>query len=287
VASALAARRTRSPLIVELRDPWVGNPGRGAHSRSGLSNLIERMLESACLHQAAHVVTVTKAVASDLRARYGASFAERISCVPNGIPDDARPTFGHRPRMPWRLVHAGSLAGWRDPRPVLDAITRLRERGDLGAEPIRLEFVGPQNVYVGVPVEQLAKARGAGDYVAVMPNEPRVDVLRRLASADALLLLAQAQPAQVPQKLYEYLGVRRPILALADDDGETARLLRWAGGHVVITDADPSRIADAIARLRAATDAGPFTTVAPSRLEELRTPVQMRRLVQLVDAVCR
>jgi hypothetical protein len=53
-------------------------------------------------------------------------------------------------------------------------------------------------------------------------------------AADILLLLAQNQPDQVPNKLYEYLGTRRPILAFADADGESAALLREAGSHEVV-----------------------------------------------------
>lgn len=50
-----------------------------------------------------------------------------------------------------------------------------------------------------------------------------------------LLLSARAN------KVYEYLGTRRPILAVVDEDGETAQMLRMVGGHqlVSVNDAEP------------------------------------------------
>ncbi|MDX2121780.1 MAG: hypothetical protein SF070_12085, partial [Gemmatimonadota bacterium] len=63
---------------------------------------------------------------------------------------------------------------------------------------------------------------------------------------DVLLLLAQQQPDQVPNKLYEYLGTRAPILAFADDAGETAAMLREAGGHTLVTGSDPDAAARGI-----------------------------------------
>ena len=48
--------------------------------------------------------------------------------------------------------------------------------------------------------------------------------------ADALLILQGGQvKTQVPAKVYEYLRARRPILALTDPDGDTARVLASAG----------------------------------------------------------
>lgn len=58
-------------------------------------------------------------------------------------------------------------------------------------------------------------------------------------AADVLLLLAQRQPIQVPNKLYEYLGAARPIVAFVDEKGESASMLRRANGHFVVTEDTP------------------------------------------------
>ena len=42
----------------------------------------------------------------------------------------------------------------------------------------------------------------------------------------------------MPNKLYEYLGSRNPILAFADAQGETAKMLQQAGRHRLVTEHD-------------------------------------------------
>ena len=72
--------------------------------------------------------------------------------------------------------------------------------------------------------------------------------MRAVSDADLLLLLAQNQPAQVPAKLYDYLGTRIPILAFTDANGEVATMLQRAGGHYLVTDHDPAVAARVIGR---------------------------------------
>ena len=98
-------------------------------------------------------------------------------------------------------------------------------------------------------------------------------------NADLLLLLAQDQPLQVPNKLYEYLGVRTPIFAFADADGEVAEMLRQAGGHYVVTENQTESEAEAAlqqALERADADGGSDTTL----LSEWSTHSQLSALVQ-------
>ena len=61
-------------------------------------------------------------------------------------------------------------------------------------------------------------------------------MLRECSEADGLLLLDKGRRAIIrfPAKLYEYLRLRKPILALTDAQGDTARVLAETGGATVI-----------------------------------------------------
>ena len=64
---------------------------------------------------------------------------------------------------------------------------------------------------------------------------PYHEALRDCASASALLLLqGPSCNLQIPAKTYEYLRLRRPILALTDAAGDTASLLRSTGGATIV-----------------------------------------------------
>ena len=81
-------------------------------------------------------------------------------------------------------------------------------------------------------------AAGLGDIVHFVDWVPHETGQVLIRDADLLLLLAQRQPLQVPNKLYEYLGSRNPILAFADARGETARMLERVAGHGLVTESD-------------------------------------------------
>jgi len=66
-----------------------------------------------------------------------------------------------------------------------------------------------------------------------------------MASAAALLLLAQDQPLQVPAKAYEYIAVGRPIIALTGD-GATADVVREYRAGVAIPPHDGDSLKTAL-----------------------------------------
>jgi hypothetical protein len=108
-----------------------------------------------------------------------------------------------------------------------------------------------------------------------VPHEACQEIIR---GADVLLLLAQQQPDQVPNKLYEYLGTRAPILAFADDDGETAAMLREAGGHTLVTGDDLEAAARGIEQALGFA-AEPRVLPDESRLRAWTTEGQMQHLL--------
>ncbi len=56
------------------------------------------------------------------------------------------------------------------------------------------------------------------------------EALERMQTADILLLLdAPGRRVGIPAKLFEYFGARRPILALADPEGDVGWALRKSG----------------------------------------------------------
>lgn len=109
------------------------------------------------------------------------------------------------------------------------------------------------------------------------------ECLERVRSADSLLLLALEQPDQVPNKVYEYLGTRRPILAIADAKGETAQMLHLAGGHRVIPKNDGAAIAEALTGLLSNREEDAASK--QPLLEEWTTENQMKRLIEAVGGL--
>jgi glycosyltransferase involved in cell wall biosynthesis len=181
-------------------------------------------------------------------------------------------------------VYLGTLYHRRDPRPFLAALAAVATRLALGPDRLRVDLVGDCRAYRGASLEELVRTLDLEGVVHFRDWVAHDEAERLMRSADLLLLLAQDQPTQVPQKLYEYLGTRASILAFADAEGETADLLRRAGGHFVVTANDvaaaETALTDAIGR------PGGTAGEPPNRalLEEWTTRAQLLRLKAALGA---
>jgi hypothetical protein len=69
-----------------------------------------------------------------------------------------------------------------------------------------------------------------------------------MAAASCLLALQPGTTVSVPGKLYEYLAIGRPILAIAEE-GETADLVRASGLGKAVLPHDEAAIEDALVEL--------------------------------------
>ena len=272
----LLRRLHRVRWCAEFRDPWCY-----PHSApvTPLVARVNRWLERLCINAADYLVTVTEQTANLYRQRLGAS-AGKVILVRNGIPAlNPRPT--HRNSEPFRIVYTGSIYGGRDPRAFLEAVSMVAGEYATAGKPLRVDLFVSEPHIGDIPLDRYLEGLGIAGIARVRQWVPHAEMQRILTEADLLLLLAQRQPLQVPNKLYEYLGTGVPILALADADGETARMLHDVGGHYVVERDTADDIAAALrSALIAAGDTGPPRSRA--LLEEWLTERQMQRLVSAV-----
>jgi hypothetical protein len=188
--------------------------------------------------------------------------AERISLIENGFDEE---TFaraeqvlqrtgsaaGPRSQGPVRLLHSGLIyPRERDPLPLFRAIAELKRHAALSASDLQLTLRASGHE------AEFARAigdLGIGDIVRLEPPVEYLAALAEMLSADALLLMQAANcNAQIPAKLYEYLRARRPILALTDPAGDTARRLVEAGADNLARLDSEEQIRDVLPRFIAA-----------------------------------
>ena len=67
--------------------------------------------------------------------------------------------------------------------------------------------------------------------------------------ASALLVVQPVTRVSIPGKLYEYLAAGRPILALAEPDGDTAALVNRSGAGMAVSPEDATGIRRALDQL--------------------------------------
>ena len=255
------ARSLRKPWVADFRDPWfeeIAEPGAPA---GRLFRAIDRRLEAHVVADASHVVSTTEDVRGMLMARYPALPRGKFSVIANGYDEQdfaALPMQTGTPTDRLTLVHAGSInPHFRDPVPLLAALRHAADAGALDATRIRLRFLGGGAYAESTELRQAIAAHGLVDSVETVPRLPYAQGLRELAAADVLVLLQASEDtrALVPAKLYEYLRLRKPVLALTLP-GEVSALLATTAGGFAVDPADSAQLVQVLTTLYRGWQAG-------------------------------
>ena len=228
IASTLA-RKSGLPWIADFRDP-MAQDGYPSDPRAWRAY---RAIEEDALRRSRRAVFTTPGCATLYRERYPDIPAERSVVIENGFDEEtfARaeaegPTAVRDGRFV--LLHSGVVyPDERDPRPLFEALGRLKRAGALTAATfcLRLRASAYDPMLSG-----LAAAHDVDDLVSLEPAIPYHAALREMLTVDGLLILQASNcNQQIPAKLYEYVRAKRPVLALTDPTGDTASTLRDAG----------------------------------------------------------
>lgn len=218
------------PLVFDYRDPWVDYPFK--FYLTPFHRLRHAFLEAQALRASSHVVATSRRVKELLIKRYRFLSFHDVDIIPQGFDPADFPAVPAQPRAPrpggkMRITYAGIFWEDRIPDHFLQALHDLfQERPKLRGR-IEATFVGTfreEN-------HRLVSRLGLQDAVVVkeyLPHRECVDILR---SSDVLWAVA-GDDLGTPGKLYEYIGARKPILALLPE-GFLRQAIQEAGGTVV------------------------------------------------------
>ena len=278
-------QRVGLPWIACLRDPWITN--RRPHEIPALQRWWEKPMEAQMVRQADAIVANTPMNLEGLTAHYP-QYSHKMVAILNGFEAEHFPVElpPPAPKSTLTLLHAGELYYGRDPRPLLDAFADLR---DLNAEPrLRLQFLGRSTEGVWDLPQEIG-TRNLREQVTVEAQVPYADSLKRMLHADILVLIhSPGFRIGVPAKMYEYLGARKPILALAEEDSDIAAVLKQSGlPHRIAPWADRAKIRQALVELSTQVAAGQWTRPSLEDLQPFTRAAMGERFAQCLDRIAR
>ena len=85
--------------------------------------------------------------------------------------------------------------------------------------------------------------------IEIIPPVPHHRSLQYLFESDILLIIQPRAPLQIPAKLFEYMYLRKPILAITEEDSATADIIRQAQLGIIVDPEDIPSIKKAIQNL--------------------------------------
>jgi glycosyltransferase involved in cell wall biosynthesis len=232
---------TGKPWVVDFRDSMTEDE----YPADPLTRRVCRWIEKKAARHSSRLIFTARSTINMYLKRYPWLKSEKCVLIPNGYDEEdfqwLQSTEARREShlAPIRLLHLGVIYPTeRDPRPFFRALARLKQAGQVSAAKLRIELraSGSESYYA-----QILKELEVDDLVYLLPALPYPQALRDAAASDGLLLFQAGNcDHQIPAKVYEYLRLSRPILALTTLTGDTAALLQEAKGATILdlTDED-------------------------------------------------
>ncbi len=255
--------KTGLPLILDYRDEWdLSSAYRENSRRDQISLLVQNRMQRNILRNADGFVATTKASVRQIAER-AREFRAQLSgiCIYNGFDasdfekiDETRKVRKENDRV--RIVYTGTLWNLTSVEPLVKALEHLSLISPLLMNKLELIFAGRKMSHQIRLLDRLASTGCRVDVKDYCDHETAISLM---SSADVLcLLLSDVEGAErvAPAKLFEYLAMRKEILAIAPY-GETAAIVKryFPGNH--FTGGDIAGIAGWIEnRIRAADKKG-------------------------------
>ena len=224
-------RKTHVPWIAEFRDLWSLNP----YSRvSNPLQFLRRQTEKNVLKNSCLLVSTSDQGAHQLKELHG----KETAVIFNGFDEeDYMETVPLCPKF--TITYVGNLySRKRDPTTLFQALKRLREEGRVTSDNLVVRYFGNDLERFVSPLIQKYQLQ---DIVTVHGFVPFREAIRRQKESTVLLLLEWDNPSAkdiYTGKIFEYLGARRPILAIGYKSGVIDKLLSKSGTGILVNEVE-------------------------------------------------
>ena len=237
IAGLIVRMTEEIPWIADFRDP-ISGLGEGLLPWYAL--FWNRRVEARAFRKASAVVANVESAATVWRNRYPRT-QEKLHVICNGFDPADAPSARKSPQRTQKVfLHAGALYHGRNPNILIESLARLRKQGVPEAGSVRILLLGAVDAKAGLDSAMYDQAAHEG-WLELRPGVPRRESQQMMEEADGLLLVQPQSDVQVPGKLFEYICIGRPILALVPQRSAVEQILEKAGVPYVCIYADDDR----------------------------------------------
>ena len=245
IAGALVAKLSGRPFVYNIRDLYPDMALGGKIVRPGRWVEAWEKLHRRALRRAARVIVLGEDM-RDLIIAKGVDPA-RVVVVRDGVPiPDRVPTRDDpvaqeiRCGFPFVALHAGNLGFYGAWQTLVRAAKMLENEG------VGFVFVGD-----GAARPQIEASAQGCPAVRFLPFRPPEQIPCVLAAGDLHVVTVRRglEGVIVPSKLYPILAAGRPVLAVAPEQTDVARIVLTTGCGVAADPDDPAGVAEAVRAL--------------------------------------
>jgi hypothetical protein len=218
-----AKRKTRVKWVAGLRDPWTDfiiSP-----KRWWLPKFIDKKMEKSVFKESDWVECAWLGIISDAMEKYPELNEGKFKHVPNGFDSEDFPKIQKKENNVFTITYTGSLYGRRNPSSLFSAVEELIKENKVDVQKIKFLFVGR----FGQEVEEMFGGVSFADRIETVGYVPHKESIKYLMKSDLLLLIVDESKESkeiVPGKVYEYIGVEKPVFAIAPQESAISDLIR-------------------------------------------------------------
>ena len=245
----LLKRKTGKPLVLDFRDPWTQNVF--AKYPTMFHRKIEEKIEKSILKIADYIITTTEPMRLKLMEKYPL-VKGRCGTITNGFDSEDFEDITSTRTKKFTITYTGYLYGFRTAKHFLIALKNLLKQNNKIRNKIQVVFAGPTNKQT----ENIVKELELENVVKIIGYIPHRTSLKLMVNSDVLLLIIATEEVfdektgslMIPGKIFEYLGAKKPILALIPR-GAAADLIRSTNTGIIVPPTDTNSIKQKISKL--------------------------------------
>jgi len=242
-----AKKRFYARWIADYRDLWVEN-----HIYIGLwpFTWLEKWIERIIISHADAIISVSKYLSSVLQSKF---LSIPVSVIENGFDSEdivnSQDNYFSKEEKKFRIVYTGSIyRGKRDPWPLFKAVRELIDSGHLEPSSLEILFWGSVQGDVEKSIHKY-KLYSISRYNGTVPRHEALDIQK---SADALLFLEWSDSEDkdiFTAKIFEYLAINRPVIAIGISEKSNIGQLIEASGSGIACGNDVEKIKHVIMQM--------------------------------------
>lgn len=265
------------PWIADFRDPWVGN--EAMQKPIAFRRKLDAWLERRVVKNADCIIQVTEPITEIYKERYP-EYASKMMTITNGY--DVMDFLNLEPvRQPkFTLIYTGIINEIHyDVRTFAQGVALFLQRVPEAKGQFQCMFIG----YIPQPVIEIFHEYGLKEFVEVKPYMRHHECLNYLAGAQLQFLTFDQKFANAYSgKLFDYIGIGKPILAIVPE-GVAAKLIRAKNRGTALELGDVEGVAAAIMHYFNEWAAGKDQNMAATGCEEFSRMNLTKRLAEVIE----
>lgn len=266
--------------VVDLRDPWTEIYYYKQLYHTAFAKKTDRNYEKKVLTEADKVIVVSNTIKDQFLNKAPGIDKAKFSVIPNGFDE---PDFDHLD-MPEKnnfiITYTGTISNDYHIESFLSAVKKLTEK--VGKKQIVLRFVG----IVSDNYKKIIRDIGLSEITEYKGYVKHKSSVRYLNQSTVLFLAipdVKNNDGILTGKLFEYLGVGKPVVGVGPVNGEAAKIIKECGSGNIFGYNDENKIYTFLSDLFQKWDRGEDTNISNEQIKLYTRKNLTKELVSLLD----